>query len=1332
MSRFKNLTSKPQPQSNNLLSLKHSIFDYLISLNIKEQTLPPTFILPCMLSYFAILSFGTLPKAYRDTAIDVNDQRLIFTVLMCAGVYAIVYVAVVVVCVRRGSAKESGKGMLGVSVYMTIAFTYIVYPLTTFIMASQIDLIAKGDHNRTSEGLLAEAIFIFLFGGFIVLFRLMTRNTTYCKSILASTFKGTEMTSYYAGLSSMILSTLKGSPEASLGKFIAIVVISNSFTLFALLFMIRTPVFWNRILNLIYISLYTVLICLKLTMAIEYKGFTLVIFITLLFMAAFAIKLISSFVHRSYEIDIFDEKTTPLRKCLGITVMLSLFESDTSHLSQADKSLRAFYTGIWQSGTQNDKPSKSTPKQAMRQKLVDILTKMAYNNSNALRLKLQLQITQLLPHLKTVNQTMARLNVLNGTYFFGEFDTYHHRRIVECKLEAIYKGKIKDDDPSEDIADAYSYLKWHMTPDTAEDGNKLDIATPFKASYHFKKIGILIENILKYQSNIYERMDQDGNTSSQIYYNLNIKTKNTKDSCERAINKLIIEHNIDDLVTYFYPNLIFFYALIRYEIKIADKLLYHYKKKLFKLGHLKALDANGKIDPDLLIEINSVTMRVSISEESMGKIKDISLNYYEYLGHEISGKEAIDSNISAMILPEFQELHANAMASLNSTEQLDRHQHMLVRDFDGYTREFSGKIKLMPSLQIELSSVVNLQTKEKKSSMVVLLDKNNAIVGGDQAFTIVIAQAGVDIEKDKVNFSKISSNICASINLLRVLATNTSQKKEVKNQKAGCSKRIFRCVNSEEEDRLLESLKNLKLSNDSDGLQYMIEDKSILCDIMTHPTMTATVNLIQVFGKDMVKVIIGKAPFRSILYENPQTMTMNSMNETKEKTNRDQISSSASREDHNQAFRSHNNFDRVAKDALTFDDGGLSSKKFDEMAVGLLKALDFTYKKQKEAESKRSILDLDSIMPAVASESLELIRQVAKEVALISVDENRVNSTDQAVISDMQPCLLLNLKSLILKGEKLPIDKKKIKMQMSSIINDTSQSEMQWKMSLKAFKSYVKDPQQSPLSPPSFLMPMTEERIPDMNDSEFMLSKFKTLKTVKQKRSHRPTAIKVHMAEDKDNNAKLINGKAGSKRMIRFDIPEADINDEKSPEGKRSPRKRLPTRFDKSDKKLAEMDENQDFGKKIGLASVSMKQKTTNGIAENDEKAQKIDEMDKIEKIDEMDEKLKHKEPTYVSTDKDNGIKERTLIEIARSLKSRLRLKTKIAVGLSAVVSQKIKVMNIRKTKEQNSLMNSRRETESQMAKKKINLATIDFIGQMISKVMVVYDNQSNEITIIR
>ena len=115
-----------------------------------------------------------------------------------------------------------------------------------------------------------------------------------------------------------------------------------------------------------------------------------------------------------------------------------------------------------------------------------------------------------------------------------------------------------------------------------------------------------------------------------------------------------------------------------------------------------------------------------------------------------------------------------------------------------------------------------------------------------------------------------------------------------------------------------------------------------------------------------------------------------------------------------------------------------------------------------------------------------------------------------------------------------------------------------------------------------------------------------------------------------------------------------------------------------------------------------------------------------------MDEKLKHKEPTYVSTDKDNGINERTLIETARSLKSRLRLKTKIAVGLSAVVSQKIKVMNIRKTKEQNSLMNSRRETESQMAKKKINLATIDFIGQMISKVMVDYDNQSNEITIIR
>ena len=1325
-------------------SIKHAMLDYGSHSQLHMTTVSEPCIKIAWLSYLAIVSLAMVK--WRSLPPSVYASMKSASVAMASvGMGVSLTVCGVMIAVVSRRRMRRSRGVVKGCIYMTIAFTYIVYPLTLRLMAEVIS------DKKVDAIFMVFAVIIMIMGVFPAFCgtRLLKSQFPINKLFLSCNSRVTESLIYWIESIMLVIppvaeGRLSTFQSASLSLILSIIV-----GLTTILCTWRRRVYWNQYTNILFATAFfcsnflIFLISMKSLGLIEKDGFWYTISFALVALYG---KIMANRTHTLAFVDLLTSKTSDA----DFKQACYYFEQSWVKLrdgskSKLDHKIYAFYYGSFLKGvyttTANgeDDSDMDLAEREMHMLLKDFHFELMHyihenrqSSKELMDLLLYLMLGQTMQSLSYSFISLKAYKRSIAGHFFGELDYAFLQLVFEVKLNAIYKGKIKDDDPSEDIADAYSYLKWHMTPDTAEDGNKLDIATPFKASYHFKKIGILIENILKYQSNIYERMDQDGNTSSQIYYNLNIKTKNTKDSCERAINKLIIEHNIDDLVTYFYPNLIFFYALIRYEIKIADKLLYHYKKKLFKLGHLKALDANGKIDPDLLIEINSVTMRVSISEESMGKIKDISLNYYEYLGHEISGKEAIDSNISAMILPEFQELHANAMASLNSTEQLDRHQHMLVRDFDGYTREFSGKIKLMPSLQIELSSVVNLQTKEKKSSMVVLLDKNNAIVGGDQAFTIVIAQAGVDIEKDKVNFSKISSNICASINLLRVLATNTSQKKEVKNQKAGCSKRIFRCVNSEEEDRLLESLKNLKLSNDSDGLQYMIEDKSILCDIMTHPTMTATVNLIQVFGKDMVKVIIGKAPFRSILYENPQTMTMNSMNETKEKTNRDQISSSASREDHNQAFRSHNNFDRVAKDALTFDDGGLSSKKFDEMAVGLLKALDFTYKKQKEAESKRSILDLDSIMPAVASESLELIRQVAKEVALISVDENRVNSTDQAVISDMQPCLLLNLKSLILKGEKLPIDKKKIKMQMSSIINDTSQSEMQWKMSLKAFKSYVKDPQQSPLSPPSFLMPMTEERIPDMNDSEFMLSKFKTLKTVKQKRSHRPTAIKVHMAEDKDNNAKLINGKAGSKRMIRFDIPEADINDEKSPEGKRSPRKRLPTRFDKSDKKLAEMDENQDFGKKIGLASVSMKQKTTNGIAENDEKAQKIDEMDKIEKIDEMDEKLKHKEPTYVSTDKDNGIKERTLIEIARSLKSRLRLKTKIAVGLSAVVSQKIKVMNIRKTKEQNSLMNSRRETESQMAKKKINLATIDFIGQMISKVMVVYDNQSNEITIIR
>lgn len=206
--------------SKNLL--RDRLYRYFALSSIVEQQTSPVFIRFCLSIYFSIISLGMLPDYVRSKFIVDNNLMIIKGLAIIAGTYLFFLMLMLLVGFYLANSQRGTPKIIGFSIYMTIAFTYIIYPLIIYGLGTvcyQLNFGIPSSFYGTSIFL----IILGVVGGALVLIFYSTRTNIPSNSPLIVPFTSNQIIVFIGLMISIILSRSRNESSFSFKSTIPIV-----------------------------------------------------------------------------------------------------------------------------------------------------------------------------------------------------------------------------------------------------------------------------------------------------------------------------------------------------------------------------------------------------------------------------------------------------------------------------------------------------------------------------------------------------------------------------------------------------------------------------------------------------------------------------------------------------------------------------------------------------------------------------------------------------------------------------------------------------------------------------------------------------------------------------------------------------------------------------------------------------------------------------------------------------------------------------------------------------------------------------------------------------
>jgi hypothetical protein len=826
--------------------VKGKLFKFLVSRNVAEQTVPATFVYLCISVQHIIQCVNTLHLSYVEkilgSAVETYRREFLYIGLP----YLFIVILLHVIMLLMSKTRSKIVGMLEFSIYMTIAFTYIVYPFGVYAFALTLAQLfdAKIDPNTLS---LTGMSCFFVFGALFISLSLRFRNEIQCKSILSTVSCSTEIISYFLTIINQFIFVIRrqdsvigvGSLVLGIVKLLIffICIYSSSVNLF----------FWDLNLNIHYSKwqLRVVIICIL--SEIYEVNFTASAFMILIISQALTSKLVQTITSTAVKINFMAPSITPRKVLIGVVFMekYTRVESSTK-LSPIEIDLFFFYTGLWQSNYHKIKLEDRCvvrPKQQndigfnrsmLLELLISFLKTLDHSSPVILKLIMKLQVIQVLPYLKSIRQTYERLKKVNGDGLLGEFDTFHYRKLLESKLDALYKGKIKDDEfMAFGLEGTYEPLTNYLTDFSfshkiskymSED--YVDLSRVFEEKDHFIDLGSQICLLVDRQGDLFESVSSghSSGSSASAVIRLNRLIRDSKAEVKRRIDMCFHRNTLEGMMSYYYPTLIFYFSLIRYDIELTDRLMHFYKKKLMNLSVSKTSKNHFRL---MKIEAVGVTLQASLDQESLGVITQASLNYQEVLRKPSSGS-IIGKNINGLLPQKMAKLHKYKLNGLESSSNLDAHTDMVMLDLRANLLEAKGLVKIMPTIDTGINSLTLIVAEQKQREALLMLDGDFRIMAANERATSMFdlnkhrSKNSVDFDLN-LDIQHVSSQLKSCLKLLKLL----TKLEEESNVDQYITKNRLLNTESTSTSKLIEILTDLKqalsLENPAQELKFSVD-----------------------------------------------------------------------------------------------------------------------------------------------------------------------------------------------------------------------------------------------------------------------------------------------------------------------------------------------------------------------------------------------------------------------------------------------------------------------------------------------------------------------------
>jgi hypothetical protein len=398
-------------------------------------------------------------------------------------------------------------------------------------------------------------------------------------------------------------------------------------------------VFWDHRTNISYAVWQGRFLVFRLTSLIFSDRFHLHPLLMFLLCQSLFSRVVSNLCCRSLQIDITKADTSQRSVLVGAIYMERYTNCAEVDLADSvELTLKAYYSGLWKKHHFDERLDADELRRKIQQRirLLDIIYAKVRTSHGSTLLKLIaiLESIYVLPFIKTHKSIIARLKEKKGKGISAEYESYQLTKLFESKLDALYKGKIKDDEClDETILTLFDYIEFSLDKLGSENSDAyLDLDRPFDTMHDFSSISFVMENLFEDQIRIFEYTEEVQKKSGRAIMELNLKTAAHKQTIDSIVSHVLEKNGLNNLYSYFYPMLIFYYSLIKYDIKRGDSIFFFYKKKLLRLN--QSLNCKGADSLHAHIELDSVSLKINLDADKLGSVTEVSMNFFEFFGQE--------------------------------------------------------------------------------------------------------------------------------------------------------------------------------------------------------------------------------------------------------------------------------------------------------------------------------------------------------------------------------------------------------------------------------------------------------------------------------------------------------------------------------------------------------------------------------------------------------------------------------------------------------------------------------------------------------------------------
>ena len=744
--------------------------DYLRTELLVHQT-----VVECIIFLYFAAYIGTTSRLTNTLQQLLAAHREAYHLegVVISSIFALLLIALQILLFVDKLSQVQRMSLMRINIYMTITFTYIIYPLQIW---SWFSLFLHMEHMSV----LKQTI-LCLTGALLLICSSLIHaiNLIFCRNSIPSNSISTASVDHFREyfihfLNSLVivLSALQSYQDQSgLIQRIGICVACAAIQGTSVFLIMKKWIFWKPELNHAYSSMFIVVYCLKTISDVFeiVESPQLKIGVTLCLLGLFfkAGHMIST--QATVMVNFLDPTLDAETKVHGMIHYEHLFVKHKEGRLKPEESLSyIFYKGLIARYLQDHRGHDSASDgDSDPHVILPLLLQQLVNCSQSLQavhLQLLLQLTCIIPNVTTFRSNLLRLHQLVYDTNVCNYFKYHALLLLfQRKLLAVYKGKIKDDDRSS-LSLRETYRLVQELESLEDEENYLDIHMPLRVKKIYNTMNNSMLNVISHETSIAHLLANNTSNSVRFHslYHLNIMVYRENEKVERTVEEYI-EESKNNCYTSFLLGALLYFKTIRY---YSDK-----SKAIFQIYKMKQL-ANERVRVNQLNAVTSINMlktsaffEVSVEKGQTGEILDYNHGFEKILGAPPRGVSLIGLNMNKLMPSVLQAPHQIYMTKMQKFIQLNIQRFFFIECFDGELREIRFIVKIVPTFNKCLSSAIYVRPFQIEDKVLVVVDKNFEVVGSQKKFKERIEHCKSATEFK--NMTQVCHRLCQFVKLIK-------------------------------------------------------------------------------------------------------------------------------------------------------------------------------------------------------------------------------------------------------------------------------------------------------------------------------------------------------------------------------------------------------------------------------------------------------------------------------------------------------------------------------------------------------------------------------------